>query len=119
MGHIKKELLIDYSTQNAFCFSLCCEKCGNVWKSSPIAFSKAGMIPETDGKQEIYDVLYRREKNEALNRAEEQACKDFNRCPVCGRLVCDRCFLLCTDLDMCADCAKRLKEKGEPVEGLQ
>lgn len=115
MGHIKKELLIDLSTRNEFRFSLCCGECGNVWKSNPICFSKAGMIPETDGKQEIYDVLYRREKKETINRAVEQVCKDFNLCPICGRLVCDRCFMVCTDLDMCVACAYRLKEKGELV----
>ena len=41
----------------------------------------------------------------------------FNRCPVCGRLVCDRCFLICEDLDMCTACAGTLEVHGDIVAG--
>ncbi|MCI6126309.1 MAG: hypothetical protein MR738_09535 [Enterocloster clostridioformis] len=40
----------------------------------------------------------------------------FNKCPICSRLVCDRCFLVCDELDMCVSCAHYLQEQGEPVE---
>ena len=36
-------------------------------------------------------------------------------CPICRRLICDSCFLICEEMDMCRACAKRLKEDGEPV----
>ena len=39
----------------------------------------------------------------------------FSRCPVCGRLVCDRCFLICEDLDLCIACAKTLQVRGNVV----
>lgn len=35
--------------------------------------------------------------------------------PICKRLVCNRRFLICEDLDMCAECATNLKESGRPV----
>ena len=38
-------------------------------------------------------------------------------CPVCGRLVCDRCFLICEDLDLCIACAKALQVRGDVVAG--
>ena len=36
-------------------------------------------------------------------------------CPICKRLVCDHCFLICDDLDMCVQCAEKLNEKGTVV----
>ena len=36
-------------------------------------------------------------------------------CPICKRLVCDHCFLICDDLDMCVQCAAKLNEKGTVV----
>ena len=44
-----------------------------------------------------------------------EAADNMNYCPICKRLVCDRCFLICDDLDMCKRCAARLEEKGSPV----
>ena len=39
----------------------------------------------------------------------------MNYCPVCKRLVCNQCFLICDDLDMCRQCATALEQKGQPV----
>ena len=50
-----------------------------------------------------------------MERAVEEAANVFNQCPICKRLVCDYCFLICDDLDLCISCATRLQEKGEPV----
>lgn len=41
--------------------------------------------------------------------------KSFNRCPICHRWVCDDCFMVCEDLDMCGQCAEKLNEKGSIV----
>ena len=115
MKQIAKHLLLDESTPDIFCFSLRCAECGEVWKSRDIRFSKAGIRPETDGKRIVFDTLYRREMEEARTRAVKEAEKTFSRCPICHRLVCDRCFMVCDDLDMCVSCAKWLEEHGEPV----
>jgi hypothetical protein len=33
-------------------------------------------------------------------------------------VVCNQCFLICDDLDMCRHCAEALQEKGHPVEAV-
>lgn len=78
MEYITKKDLIDCSTPDEFCFSLCCMECKTVWKSTPIRFSKAGKKPENENRKIIYDTLYDREKNlafqKALNQAKEIPC---------------------------------------------
>ena len=69
MEHITKKDLIDCSTPDEFCFSLCCMECKTVWKSTPIRFSKAGKKPENENRKIIYDTLYEREKNLAFQKA--------------------------------------------------
>ena len=59
MCYLKKEMLTDCSTSKTFCFSLRCVECGEIWKSTPIHFSKAGVIPKTKGKEVVFDTLYR------------------------------------------------------------
>lgn len=115
MCQIITELLHDCSTQNEFVFSLRCAQCGSVWKSKPIRFSKAKVIPQTEGKRVIFDTLYKREKAVAMELATQKVGELFSKCPICQRWVCDRCFLICEELDMCVSCAHHLKESGSPV----
>ncbi len=106
---VEKYLLKDCSTQEAFSFSLCCEECRAIWKSKSIRFSRARVTPLSEGKRVIFDVLYKKEKEEALIRATAEAGMVFNKCPIYSRLVCD-------ELDMCVSCAHYLQEQREPVE---
>ena len=115
MRHVTKEHLKDCSTADGFCFCMECADCGKVWSSKEIFFSKAGVKPATEGKQVIFDILYQKEKEDAWNKAVDEAVGVFNRCPVCHHLVCDHCFMICDDIDMCSSCATRLQERGEPV----
>lgn len=115
MGHVIKENLMDHSTPGSFCFSMRCAQCGEELKSTAVRFSRSGMKPNSSGKRIVYDALYRREKQDALSRAEGELSASFNLCPICRRTVCDHCFLLCDDIDMCASCAENLHEEGEPV----
>ena len=69
MEYITKKDLIDCSTPDEFCFSLCCMECKTVWKSTPIRFSRAGKKPENENRKIIYDTLYDREKNLAFQKA--------------------------------------------------
>ena len=50
-------------------------------------------------------------------KAAAEASEIFSQCPVCGRLVCDRCFLICEDLDLCTACAEALQVRGDVVAG--
>ena len=105
----------DLSEQDSFCFALTCGGCGRNWISTPKRFSKSGATSVSDEKQIVYSILYQREHKQAQEEAAKQAVFHFNRCPVCERLVCNDCFVVCEDLDMCCECAERLNEKGESV----
>ena len=115
MKQLLDQALVDCSTQSEFCFSLQCVECKKIWRSKSIFFSKAGVDPPTEEKRIIYRTLYQREKARARENALKEALEKFNFCPICQQLVCDHCFLICSDLDMCCRCAERLKEDGEPV----
>ena len=107
--------LEDCSTPQYFCFAIRCEECGEYWYSTTTPFSKADAAAENREKKELYDALYQREKERARKVAGQEGKERFSVCPICRRLVCDSCFLICEEMDMCSACAKRLKEDGEPV----
>ena len=69
MEYITKKDLIDCSTPDEICFSLCCMECKTVWKSTSIRFSRAGKKPENENRKIIYDTLYAREKELAFQKA--------------------------------------------------
>lgn len=117
MKRIMKEAMGDCSTVEEFRFLVRCRECGRTWHSSPVRFSKAGAEPKTKGMSAIFRTLYERERDAAREKAAAEASEIFSRCPVCGRLVCDRCFLICEDLDMCIACAKTLQVRGDIVAG--
>ena len=58
------------------------------------------------------------ELQDARNIAIRSAAEHMNYCPICKRLVCNQCFLLCDDLDMCTECAAKLQQQGQPVAPL-
>jgi hypothetical protein len=116
--HIIKTNLTDCSDREKFCFSLVCKECGSEWRSTPIRFSKAGEIPQTEAKRIIAKALYQREHAQAMEHALNEAVQHFNVCPLCHGLVCNYCFIICDDLDMCRSCSDSLQEKGEAVMEL-
>ena len=65
----------------------------------------------------VFRTLYERERAAAREKAAAEASEIFSQCPVCGRLVCDRCFLICEDLDLCTACAEALQVRGDIVAG--
>ena len=75
------------------------------------------MKPETEGMRAVFRTLYERERGAARKKAAAEALEIFSQCPVCDRLVCDRCFLICEDLDLCTACAKALQVRGDVVAG--
>lgn len=115
MKQILRIYLQDCSSETQFQFQIRCENCGNIWKSKSIGFSHASKTPQTEGKRIIYQALYQREKAAAYEFAVKEALEVFSRCPICKRLVCDQCFLLCDEIEMCNACAIKLKETGIPV----
>ena len=117
MKRVMKEAMGDCSTIGEFRLLLRCQECGRTWHSSPVRFSKAGTKPETEGMRTVFRTLYEREREAAREKAAAEASELFSQCPVCGRLVCDRCFLICEDLDLCTACAEALQMRGSVVAG--
>lgn len=107
--------LEDLSTREAFLFRIACRACGTEYANKPQRFSKAGITPQTEGKKVIFDAVYEQEFQSARLSAIRDVAEHLNYCPICKRLVCNQCFLICDDLDMCCQCAAELNEHGKPV----
>ena len=108
-------MLENLSTREVFLFRVACAACGAEYGGKQVRFSKAGIIPPSQEKKIIFDTLYEQEFRDARQKAIRDAAEQLNYCPVCRRLVCNRCFLICDDLDMCKQCAAHLQEAGSPV----
>ena len=115
MRKLVEAFLEDLSTKEVFLFRLICGSCGCEYGNKPIRFSKAEIPPTTQSKQIIYDALYEQEFKEARRVAIRNAAEHMNYCPICKRLICNQCFLICDDLDMCIQCARDLEQQGTPV----
>ena len=115
MKKLVEAVLENLSTKEAFRFRVTCGSCGTEYGNRPIRFSKAEIPPITQSKQILYDALYEQEFKEARRVAIRNAAEHMNYCPICKRLVCNQCFLICDDLDMCKQCAADLEQQGKPV----
>lgn len=108
-------MLENLSTRDMFLFRIACGACGKEYGNKPVRFSKAEVIPQTPKKAAIYEILYAQELQAAKLSAVRDAAEHLNYCPICKQLVCNRCFLICEDLDMCKQCASAMEETGIPV----
>lgn len=115
MKALVEAILENLSTREVFLFRVACASCGAEYGNKPLRFSKAGVIPTTQSKQIIHDALYEQEFRSARQSAIRSAAEDMNYCPICKRLVCNQCFMICDDLDMCRQCAAALEQPGLPV----
>ena len=115
MKKLVEMLLENLSTKDVFLFRIACGECGSEFANKQVKFSKAGITPQTQSKKIIYDAVYEQEFQSARLSAIRDAAEQLNYCPICKRLVCNRCFLICEDLDMCRQCASNLEETGTPV----
>ena len=115
MKKLVETILENHSTKDVFLFRIACANCGTEYANKPIRFSKAGISPESQAKQTIFAAIYEQELNAARQAAIRTGAEHMNYGPICKRLVCNQCFLICDDLDMCCRCAKELNEAGSPV----
>ena len=115
MKKLVEVVLEDLSSKEVFLFRVTCGNCGKEYGNKPIRFSKAEILPTTQRMRIIYDALYEQEFKEARRVAIRNAAEHMNYCPICKRLVCNQCFLICDDLDMCKQCAADLQQQGKPV----
>ena len=115
MKQLVEQLLENLSTREVFLFRIACSTCAAEYGGKPVRFSKAGITPPTEGKRIVFEACYEQELRSARLSAIRDAAEQLNYCPICKRLICNRCFLICDDLDMCKQCAARLEETGSPV----
>lgn len=100
------EKTVDHSSMDSFEFSFCCDRCGKGWRSGAVPFTEIGS-PEIEN-HEVRGMIWERDHRVAFERANLEAQFHFNRCPLCGRWVCDDCFrpLGSDEYDLCCDCAE-------------
>ena len=115
MKKLVEAVLENRSSKEVFLFRVRCADCGAEYGNRPTKFSKADTLPNNPSKQIIYDALYEQELRCARQSAIRAAAEQMNYCPICKRLVCNQCFMICDDLDMCVQCAGALGQKGHPV----
>ena len=115
MRKLVETALENRSTKEVFLFRISCAICAQEYGNKPTPFTKAGDPSPAPDKQILYEAVYQQELQVARNIAIRNAAEQLNRCPICKRLVCDRCFLICDDLDMCRECAAKLRQCGQAV----
>ena len=101
----------DHSTVETFSFGFYCDMCGKEWRSERLDIHPGELSAASDSI--AYQMLWSDQHNAAFERANRDASFAFNRCPVCGRRVCDACFYLSeTEIsDICKDCQMTLSGK--------
>ena len=115
MKQLVEAALENLSTKEVFLFRVICGICGHEYGNRPTRFSKSEIPVTTPSKKIIYDALYEQEFRDARRAAVRNAAEHMNFCPICKRLICNQCFLICDDLDMCKQCAADLEQQGNPV----
>ena len=85
----------DESANGVYMFTFYCDICEKSYKSVPYQ-SETDLI--TTDTRELEHIA-------AYERANRDAIKNFNRCPVCDKIVCDVCFRFLHESDMCKVCA--------------
>ena len=115
MRKLVEAVLENMSSGDVFLFRVTCGICGSEYGNRPMEFSKSRTSSDTKSKQIIYNALYEQELKTARQIAIRNAAEHMNYCPICKQLVCNQCFLICDDLDMCRQCATELEQHGQPV----
>lgn len=116
MRKLVESVLENQSSSDFFLFRVTCGRCGSEYGNKPMRFSKAGVLPTTHTSRLFLGALYEQEAKTAQQAAVCNAAEHMNYCPICKKLVCNQCFLICDELDMCRSCASELGQKGIPVQ---
>ena len=101
--------VLDESEEGVYRFTFYCDICESPWHSVSY-YSDTEENPDEQTRELEHTAAYERANREALSW--------FNRCPVCRRVVCDKCFRILDETDMCAECAEcieatEVKKTGE------
>jgi hypothetical protein len=86
--------ITDKSGNGLYSFTFYCDICDYPYYSA-VYQSEPGQVT-ADTRETEYIAAY--------ERANRDAIKNYNRCPVCNKIVCDDCFRLEDETDMCLFC---------------
>jgi hypothetical protein len=102
--------IIDRSTLEGFAFGFFCSLCADEWRGARLAFNPGAWADPIDPA--VFRILWLDQHAAAYERAKLDASFVFNRCPICGRIVCDRCFHASESgvTDICNLCYHHIKE---------
>ncbi len=106
----------DKSTDSFFKFSFYCDRCGKEWTSEEYPFVHGFSEKLSDDEKRAKEILFRIDHNAAFERANLEARLRFNQCNSCGGFVCDECFAMEEEDDLCQDCASRMDSPDEQNE---
>ena len=90
MKQLVDMLLENLSTREVFLFRIACGTCAAEFGGNPVRFSKAGIMPPTEGKRIIFEACYEQEFRSARQAAIRDAAEHLNYCPICKRLILDK-----------------------------
>ena len=107
------KLFRDRSTDRFFQFSFYCDSCGKEWTSEEYPFVHGFSDKLTEDERRAKEILWRSDHDAAFERANLEARLRLNACKSCGSVVCDECFAMEEEDDLCVDCASR---KNSPDE---
>jgi hypothetical protein len=88
--------MTDESEGDVYCFTFYCDICGSPNQSVTYESDMEARYPNTRESEHIA----------AFERANLEALNWFSRCPICRRVVCDKCFCILDESDMCKECAE-------------
>jgi hypothetical protein len=93
----------DRSGTESFAFSFFCDCCGKEWKSPIVPFETGGFTAIEHEK--VRQMIWEQEHKAAYEQANLEAHLHFNRCPHCGKWVCDDCINLSDPRgEICKEC---------------
>ncbi len=97
----------DRSTDRFFKFSFCCDRCEKEWTSEEYPFEHGFTDEMTDDERRAKEILWRIDHDAAFERANLEARLRFNYCTCCKGIVCDECFAMEEEDDLCHGCASQ------------
>ena len=96
----------DRSTDGFFKFSFYCDRCGKEWTSEEYPFVHGFGEKLSENEKRAKEILWRSDHDAAFERANLEARLRFNVCKICMEAVCDECFAMEEDEEICINCAE-------------
>ena len=105
----------DGSTLEVFRFTFFCDACSKVVEeiSYPYTPPFRAKFFLSKSERKARELIWQNDHTSAYDRANKEVLLRFNRCPVCGRRVCDDCYQEAEGI--CHQCADKKRVEKEAV----